>query len=252
MSRVYNAYQSFILSRSVSFLLSDECTGYSRFQTHRNLHGSFAKFCSALANDLTLEMTGDSCSEDGEFENDQEHGALNASGLSIHYNKREMFFTNREMIAKRINKTLPHVLCKAESKPTSCVWCCRMKHDQSDPKKHTRHGCTTKYGCPVCMVSLCRVKRFNGMSCHELFHSSKSLVDYCRTEMDAVVHVVPHRNRPPPPTRRARPASDSDEEEESNRRTRSRVTPVVTRCVRRSSRNKTRAASRNRWGRLAS
>ena len=192
MSRVYNAYQSFILSRSVSFLLSDECTGYSRFQTHRNLHGSFAKFCSALAKDLTLEMTGDSCSEDGEFENDQEHGALNASGLSIHYNKREMYFTNREMIAKRMNKTLPHVLCKAESKPTSCVWCCRIKHDQSDPKKHTRHGRTTKYGCPVCMVSLCRVKRFNGMSCHERFHSSKSLVDYCRSEMDAMVYVVPH------------------------------------------------------------
>ena len=136
------------------------------------------------------------------------------------YNKREMYFTNREMIAKRMNETLPHVLCKTESKPTSCVWCCRKKHDQSDPKKHTRHGRTTKYGCPVCMVSLCRVKRVT----MELFHSSKSLVDYCRSEMDAVVHVVPHRNRPPPPTRRARPALDSDNDEESNRRTRSRIT----------------------------
>jgi hypothetical protein len=120
MSQVYNAYQSFILSRSVSFLLSDDCTGYSRFQAHRKLHGSFAKFCSALAKDLTLEVTGDSCSEDdgynrgGKFENDQELGALNASGISVRYNKREMYFTNREMIAKQLNQNLPHVICKTE------------------------------------------------------------------------------------------------------------------------------------------
>ena len=108
-------------SESFGFIpAGDDSTGYSRFQAHRKLHGSFAKFCSALAKDLTLEVTGDSCSEDvgynrvGKFENDQELGALNASGISVHYNKREMYFTNREMIAKRLNQNLPHVICKTE------------------------------------------------------------------------------------------------------------------------------------------
>jgi hypothetical protein len=273
MTRVYNAYQSFILSSSVSFLLSDECTGYARFQTHRKTYGSFAKFCSVLAKDLTmLEVTGDSSSDDertisdnSELENNNDHGALNVSGVSVAYNKRELYFTNREMIAKRMDKSLPHVLFKSDSKPTSCVWCCRKKHDQPAEPKHSRHGRTTKYQCPVCMVSLCRIKRFDGQSCHELFHSSTALVDYCTSEMDAMVHVVPHRNRPPPPTHHAavhrnRPPHDpthhaavdarsnssesDDEEDESPRRTRSRVTPVVTRRLRRSFRNATRASRR--------
>ncbi len=65
--------------------------------------------------------------------------------------------------------------------------------------KHTLHSQTTKIMCLVCNVSLCRVKRYDGKSCHELFHSSISLVDNCRAAMDDVVHVVPHSNRPGPP-----------------------------------------------------
>ncbi|KAI2502156.1 hypothetical protein MHU86_12292 [Fragilaria crotonensis] len=196
MSRVYNAYQSYILSRSVAFLLSDGCNLYAAFQAHRKLYGSFSKFCSSLAKDLTLEVSGDDSSDseggdDGGISIQQtgEGSVLNTSGRSFTYNKRELYFTSREMIQRRLDQSLPHVLCKVESKPTSCVWCCRKRHDQPDPK-HCRHGRTTKFMCPVCMVSLCRVKRFNGMSCHELFHTSRSLVDYCTAEMDAVVHVI--------------------------------------------------------------
>ena len=255
MSRVYNAYQSYILSRSAPFLLSDDCTGYTSFQTHRKLHGSFAKFCSALAIDLTLEVTGDECNssrEGGEdhaggsiINNNEDRRVQNSNGIAVIYNKREMYFRNRDMIARRLDQSLPHVLCKVESKSRSCVWCCRKKHDQAGPTPHSRHGRTTKFMCPVCMVSLCRVKRFNGMSCHELFHTSKSLIDYCRHEMDAVVHVVPHRNRPPPPNRARLDSEDSSEEEEPPpRRVRSRGTPVVTQGVRRSLRNSSRAPSR--------
>jgi hypothetical protein len=145
-----------------------------------------------------LEVTGDASSEDerrenynnSELENNNVHGAVNVSGKAVAYNKREMYFTNREMIAKLMDKSLPHVLFKTDSKPTSCVWCCRKKHDQPANPKHSRHGCTTKYQCPVCMVSLCRIKRFDGRSCHELFHSLTAFVDYCTSEMDAMVHVV--------------------------------------------------------------
>ena len=56
MTRVYNAYQTFVMSRSVAFRICDDCSGYAAFQKHRKKHGSFAKFCSsALARDLTLE-----------------------------------------------------------------------------------------------------------------------------------------------------------------------------------------------------
>ena len=155
------------------------------------------------------------------------------------------------MIAKRMDKSLPHVLFKTDSKPTSCVWCCRKKHDQAAKPKHSRHGRTTKYQCPVCMVSLCWIERFDGQSCHELFHSWTALVDYCTSEMDAMVHVVPHRNRPPPPTHhagvanaRSNSSKSDNEEDKSPRRTRSRVTPLVTRRLRRSFRSATRASRR--------
>jgi hypothetical protein len=171
MSRVYNAYQSYVLSRSALFLLSDDCLGYASFQAHRKRHGSFAKFCSSLAIDLTLEITGDEINESeeadtgsgNEFDTKNEATASNTDGIFVAYNKREMYFSNREMIAKRMDKSLPHVLCKVDSKPRSCVWCCRKKHDQED-SKHSRHGRTTSFWCPVCMVSLCRVKRFDGRS----------------------------------------------------------------------------------------
>jgi hypothetical protein len=252
MSRVYNAYQSFVLSRSAPFLLSVNCTGYASFQANRKLHGSFAKFCSALAKDLCLEVTGDSPGDESvdDISVDEDgQQVLNSSGTSVVYNKRDMYFTNREMIRKRMNKSLPHVLCRIESnRPTSCVWCCRKKHDQPE-QKHSRHGRCTKFWCPVCVVSLCRVKRFNGMSCHELFHTSTSLMDCCTSAMDATVHVMPHRNRRPPPIR-GRPSSDAEDEDgeqqQQQRRIRSRVTPVATRRVRRSNRDSSRASSRGR------
>ena len=138
MSQVYNAYHSYVLSRSASYLLSDDCLGYASFQAHRKGHGSFAKFSSFLAKDLTLEITGgdngrsdesesgDSGGSNDEFDRNNEGTALNSDGISVAYNKREMYFSNREMIARRMDKSLPHVVCKVESsKATSCVWCCR-------------------------------------------------------------------------------------------------------------------------------
>ena len=93
--------------------------------------------------------------------------------------------------------------------------------------------------CLVCNVSLCRVKCYDGKSCHELFHSSITLVDYCRAAMDEVVHVVPHLNQPGPPNwQRATSSAIADnsgtnleefsEDDERPRRSLcSRVTPVI-------------------------
>ena len=106
--------------------------------------------------------------------------------------------------------------------------------------KHTLHSQTTKIMCLVCNVSLCRVKRYDDKSCHDLFHSSTTLVDYCRAAIDDVVHVVPHSNRPGPPNRQrvTSPAiadnsgtyseEFSEDDKRPRRRLRSRVTPVIT------------------------
>jgi hypothetical protein len=245
MTRVYNAYQTFVLSRSVAFLVSDDCSGYASFQKHRKKHGSFAKFCSALAKDLTLDNFmrddggGDDDSSMDAEGNEMERRDDEVRTICVRYCKRDAYFSKRDMIAKRLNTSLPHVPCRVpDKKPKSCVWCCRRKHSHPDPM-HTRHGRTTMFMCLVCNVSLCRVKRYDGKSCHELFHSSATLVDYCRAAMDDVVHVVPHPNRPGPPNGQRRvtspviaensgtPTQCDDDEQPRRRIRRSRVTPVM-------------------------
>ena len=244
MTRVYNAYQTFVLSWSVAFLVSDNCSGYAAFQNHRKKHDSFAKFCCTLARDLTLDkFVRNDGSDDSSMDVAGEDGIERqdgAEGLSVRYLKLEAYFCKRDMVARRLNTSLPHVPCAGpDKKPKSCVWCCRSKHSHPDPK-YTRHGQTTKFMCLVCNVSLCRVKRYGGKSCHDLFHSSTTLVDYCRAAIDDVVHVVPHSNRPGPPNRQrvTSPAiadnsgtcseEFSEDDKRPRRRLRSRVTPVIT------------------------
>ena len=241
---MYNAYQTFVLSWSAAFLLSDDCSGYAVFQKHRTKHGSFAKFCSALARDLTLEKfvrndEADDSSMDAAGRDDIERQDGGVEGLSVRYQKLEAYFSKRDMVAKQLNTSLPHKPCAGpDRKPKSCIWCCRSKHSHPDPK-HTRHGRTTMFMCLVCNVSLCRVKRYDGKSCHELFHSSLTLVDFCHAEMDNVVHVVPHLIRPGAPNRWrvTSPAiadnsgthleEFSEDDERPRRILRSRVTSVI-------------------------
>ena len=83
------------------------------------------------------------------------------------------------------------------------------------------------------------MKRYDGKSCHKLFHSSTTLVDCYRAAMDDVVRVVPHSNRPGPPKRQrvTSPATPdnsgtnldefSEDDERPRRILRSRVTPVI-------------------------
>ncbi|KAI2503882.1 hypothetical protein MHU86_10529 [Fragilaria crotonensis] len=141
MTRVYNAYQAYVLSRSVAFLVSNDCSGYAAFQKHRKKHGSFAKFCSALARDLTLEkFVRDDGSDDSPLDAAEEDVERQdgVEGLSVCYLKREAYFSKRDMVAKRMNTSLPHVPCAGpDKKPKSCISCCRSKHSHPDPK-HAR------------------------------------------------------------------------------------------------------------------
>jgi hypothetical protein len=203
-----------VLSRTYDFLKSDQCKVYSEYQEHKKQQGgSFAQFCSKLASDLTIEVAGIS-SDDDDSDNSRidnsdanEQGAVRVvegeGAIEVAYKKREKYFTDRDLIKRRMGRPHLHVAAIGE-KPRCCVWCCRRKHDAQSMTKHiSRHGRSTKYYCPLCLVSLCNVKRFDGQSCHDLFHSSTQLVDYCVAAMDAGIHVQTHSNRPPPPRRGA-------------------------------------------------
>jgi hypothetical protein len=207
--------------------MSDECKGYDAFQRRKRVQGGcFAQFCSKLASHLLIEVPGnflDDDSSNSETEDADARGALlvqkGDGTVEVAYKKREKYFKDRDLIKRRMERPHTHVAARGE-KPRSCVWCCRRKHDARSMQKHiSRHGRATKFYCPVCMVSLCNVKRFDGQSCHDLFHSSTQLVDYCVAAMDSEVHVQPHSNRPPPPRRgaavaaAAAPASDGSSSE---------------------------------------
>ena len=207
LSRVYNAFQSFVLSQSYEFLMSDECKCYDAFQRCKRVQGGcFAQFCSKLASHLLIEVPGnflDDDSSNSETEDANARGALlvreGDGTVEVAYKKREKCFKDRELIKQRMGRPHTHVAARGE-KPRSCVWCCRRKHNARSMRNHiSRHGRATKFYCLVCMVSLCNVKRFDGQSCHDLFHNSTQLVDYCVAAMDSEVHVQPHSNRPPPP-----------------------------------------------------
>ena len=91
MTRVYNAYQTYVLSRSVAFLVSNNCSGYAAFQKHRKKHGLFAKFCSDLARDLMLEkFVRDDGSDDTLWtqQKDDDKRQDGVEGLSACYLKR--------------------------------------------------------------------------------------------------------------------------------------------------------------------
>ena len=84
---------------------------------------------------------------------------------------------------------------------TSCVWCCRLDHSPGF-QKHSRHGRKTTWLCSTCNVPLCKVNRYSGRSCFDLFHEADSLFDPCCEEAQEAVHVRAHTNRTLPPSRR--------------------------------------------------
>ena len=226
MSMIYNAYQSYILSRSIDFLKSEDCQSYNMYQSFKRRIGSFAKFCSTLANDLSLEVSGGGLSdndEDIEIDGNDEGASRNRTSINIAYNKRKIFFTNPELVAKRMDANLDHKPL-IEDKQFSCVWCCRKSHTGIGSSKHSRHGRKTKKKCSICEVPLCTTERFNGNSCFHLFHISRELFDPCNTDVDEITTVRGHSNRPDPPRRRQRTDEDGEAVVSPTRRSRIAVT----------------------------
>ena len=94
------------------------------------------------------------------------------------YKKRSAYFSNRYLIAKRRNQQLSHVPVTC-GKQVSCSWCCRCDEYHVKGTKHSRHGRKTSWVCVTCQVPLCKVKRYGGKSCFELFHEAKELFNPC-------------------------------------------------------------------------
>ena len=206
-----NAYHAHNLSRTVSYLMSDECKSFKNFQQRRARQPPFRQFCVELANDLNIEVVPpsmyESCSNDdnGQMMRRTEDGGDNAAssgGVNISYNKREAYFSKLSLIERRKNRRANHQPISV-NRQSSCVWCCRIDH--STGQKHTRHGMKTTWKCSVCEVPLCKRPRYNGQSCFLLFHEAETLFDPCCAEAQSMqLSVRAHsKNRQPPPPRPA-------------------------------------------------
>ena len=58
----------------------------------------------------------------------------------------------------------------------------------------------TTWYCSICEVSLCKVRRYNELSCFDLFHASHELFDPCCVQaQQMIVSVRGHSNRHPLP-----------------------------------------------------
>ena len=127
--------------------------------------------------------------------------------VSIAYNKRDAYFSMPELIAKRMTRRIIHYPCSVR-RQSSCVWCCRLDHSRG--RQHSRHGRKTTWYCTVCEVALCKVRRYNDLSCFELFHTSHELFDPCCVQAQQLnVSVRGHSNRHPLPPRH--PAGGDDD-----------------------------------------
>jgi len=211
MTCVYNAYHAHNLSRTVSYLMSDECKSFKNFQQRRARQPPFRQFCVELANDLNIEVVPpsmyESCSDDDDGQmmrrtEDRGDNAASSGGVNISYNKREAYFSKLPLIERRKNRRANHQPISV-NRQSSCVWCCRIDH--STGQKHTRHGMKTTWKCSVCEVPLCKRPRYNGQSCFLLFHEAETLFDPCCAEAQSMqLSVRAHgKNRQPPPPRRA-------------------------------------------------
>jgi SAP domain len=198
MTCVYNAYHAHNLSRTVTYLMSEECKSFKDFQKRRARQLSFRQFCRELANDLQLEVVPPSIHESGS--DDDDTGIMRStdrgdrtSSVVITYNKREAYFTKPHLIERRMNRRVLHQPSSVQ-RQSSCVWCCRIDH--STGQRHTRHGRKTTWMCSMCDVPLCKRPRFNGQSCFLLFHEAETLFDPCCADAQHMeVSVRSHGNR---------------------------------------------------------
>ena len=112
----------------------------------------------------------------------------------IAYKNSDAYFKIPALLTERMNRRLLHTPC-SDRRQSSCVWCCQRNH--SSGKQHSRHGRKTTWYCSICMtVPLCKVKRYNGMSCFVLFHEPHNLFDPCCVEAEEVMQpTCQHRNR---------------------------------------------------------
>jgi hypothetical protein len=203
MTMVYNAHQSYVLSRCDEFLMSDRCLSFRQFQREKSRQLSFRQFCCVLARDISLEVLNiEESSSDSECNNLAEPGAVdNLAGsgtITIAYNKRKSFFSRPDLIAMRGNRRLNHEVVSTKSQ-ACCIWCCRHTVMHSEGTPHSRHGLKTKWKCSVCNVPLCKVTRMNGRSCFELFHESDELFNPCQNTGEVAIALRAHSNRHPPP-----------------------------------------------------
>jgi hypothetical protein len=195
MTCAYNAYTSYILYKTMTFLYSDKCQSYNDFQRKRREVACFDWFLSELSDTLTIPspvsddaLQNEDCSDDEQLDRTDEEYSPPAP--HVKHNRRRLFIGNGEYVQFRLNTE--HKPKKIQKGQRTCVVCCGNNHSDPSHEKFCkkRLGLRPKYYCPKCNVTLCTVPRYDGRSCFWWFHNVADLPDCCTPEADINISVT--------------------------------------------------------------
>jgi hypothetical protein len=187
MTMVYNGHQAYILLKSYEFLMdSTNCTLFKKYMQFKNSIGTFADYLRECINGITnVQVEGVARMavrlDDDENNDDSSVKVVPATKRRRH-NVRDSFFEDEEKVSLRKSRDIEHLpvrISEEQKTQHTCLWCCQRNHGPGHPT-HTRFGYKTTMCCFGCgKIPLCVVKRYNGKSCFELWHSSNELFNPC-------------------------------------------------------------------------
>lgn len=197
MTCAYNAFMSYGLNGTMFFLISSpNCKSFRDYQEERKTNsGDFKAFLVEMANSMSLldvnEITAPVVTIPPQV-----------SRVTVLYNTRRCFFPGAEKDKLRLikfygNDKVPHghalipekedengnVRERARGPQHCCVMCCKAEHkfgrDEQYKLCKRRLAYRPRYYCTLCNVTLCREKKYGGMSCYDLWHILPEIPVYC-------------------------------------------------------------------------
>lgn len=221
MTAVYNAYMSYTMCKAFEFLMSDECISYRHYQNYKKrVAGTFREFIHNLCKQLRAEFSVPGtpignpinipfdifASESFDASSFTEMNPLSTeAAVNLNkkcYNKREFFFSDPNLVALRTtqrstHKSVPSKDSDGNKLRLRCIWCCENHTSTKILQKNDCNGRTgykTSHMCVMCKVPLCNTARYNGKTCHDIFHAAKRINNPCaRSSMTGLN--VPVRRR---------------------------------------------------------
>jgi hypothetical protein len=206
---IYNGHQSYLLLQSYDYLMNvEECKSFQQYMFHKNTHKTYADYCrDGIYGIGGLAQSSAGAAGAAVRANNEEVVCIDVEDREhkkLRYNLRQAYFNDDILVSKRLSKTPVHHPSRLDDTgktQRTCVWCCQKTHGTSEPS-HSRFGYKTRMCCALCgNVPLCTVKRINGESCFDMWHSASTLYNPCACDVSSPL-VRAHANRSAPPSRR--------------------------------------------------